>query len=94
LDIKNSIDKTDQSVFTVNKIQREQLKITKPDIFLLKKSRDSIEGRKLKNAYDKNMEVLLRLNGFFIGAIGVNMIMTGIKKVRNWIARYNLKSSW
>lgn len=50
-------------------------------IFLLKKLRDSLEGRKLKTAYDKNMEVLLRLNGFFIGAIGVNMMMTGIKNM-------------
>lgn len=50
-------------------------------IFLLKKTRDSIEREKLKTAYDKNMEVLLRLNGFFIGAIGINMILTGIKKM-------------
>lgn len=50
-------------------------------IFLLKKSRDLVEGRRLKTAYDKNMEVLLRLNGFFIGAIGVDMVMTGIKNM-------------
>lgn len=50
-------------------------------IFLLKKLRDSLEGKKLKTAYDKNMEILLRLNGFFIGAIGINMILTGIKKI-------------
>lgn len=50
-------------------------------IFLLKKVRDSLEGKKLKTAYDKNMEVLLRLNGFFIGAIGINMILTGIKNM-------------
>lgn len=50
-------------------------------IFLLKKVRDSLEGRKLKTAYDKNMEVFLRLNGFFIGAIGINMILTGIKNM-------------
>ena len=49
-------------------------------IFLLKKLRDSLEGKTLKTAFDKNMEVLLRLNGFFIGAIGINMIITGIKK--------------
>lgn len=47
-------------------------------IFFLKKMRDSIEGRKFKTAFDKNMEVLLRLNGFFIGAIGINMILDGI----------------
>jgi len=50
-------------------------------IFLLNKMRDSLEGKKLKTAYDKNMEVLLRLNGFFIGAIGVNMVLTGIKNM-------------
>lgn len=47
-------------------------------IYFLKKMRDSIEGRKFKTAFDKNMEVLLRLNGFFIGAIGINMILDGI----------------
>uniref|UniRef100_UPI003217F5B6 MarC family protein n=1 Tax=uncultured Draconibacterium sp. TaxID=1573823 RepID=UPI003217F5B6 len=50
-------------------------------IYLLKRIRDSLEGKKLKKAYDKNMEVLLRLNGFFIGAIGINMILTGIKNM-------------
>lgn len=50
-------------------------------IYLLKIIRDSLEGRKLKTAYDKNMEVFLRLNGFFIGAIGINMILTGIKNM-------------
>ncbi|HYQ56659.1 MAG TPA: MarC family protein [Draconibacterium sp.] len=50
-------------------------------ILLLKKMRDALEGKRLKTAYDKNMEVLLRLNGFFIGAIGINMILTGIKRM-------------
>jgi len=50
-------------------------------IFLLKKFRDSIEGKKLKTAFDKNMEVLLRLTGFFIGAIGINMVLTGVKNM-------------
>ena len=50
-------------------------------IYLLKKIRDSLEGKRLKTAYDKNMEVLLRLNGFFIGAIGINMILSGIKNM-------------
>lgn len=50
-------------------------------LFLLKKFRDSIEKRKFKQAFDKNMEVLLRLNGFFIGAIGVNMMLTGVKNM-------------
>ncbi|MEQ6122424.1 MarC family protein [Reichenbachiella sp. MALMAid0571] len=50
-------------------------------IYTLKKLRDSIEKRKFKTAFDKNMEVLLRLNGFFIGAIGVNMVITGLKNL-------------
>jgi multiple antibiotic resistance protein len=50
-------------------------------LYVLKKFRDSIEMRKFKKAFDKNMEVLLRLNGFFIGAIGINMVLTGIKNM-------------
>lgn len=50
-------------------------------IFLLKKFRDTIEKKKFKTAFDKNMEVLLRLNGFFIGAIGINMVLMGIKNL-------------
>ncbi|WP_299581477.1 MarC family protein [uncultured Sunxiuqinia sp.] len=50
-------------------------------IFLLKTLRDSIEKKKFKKAFDKNMEVLLRLNGFFIGAIGINMVLVGIKNL-------------
>ncbi|MFO7869246.1 MAG: MarC family protein [Bacteroidales bacterium] len=50
-------------------------------IFMLKKIRDNLEGKKWRTAYDKNMEVLLRLNGFFIGAIGINMVLTGIKNM-------------
>lgn len=47
-------------------------------IMLLKEIRVQIEKRKFRVAFDKNMEVLLRLNGFLVGAIGVNMIVTGI----------------
>lgn len=47
-------------------------------ILFLKYLRDRIEKKKFKVAFDKNMEVLLRLNGFFIGAIGINMIIRGI----------------
>jgi multiple antibiotic resistance protein len=50
-------------------------------IYFLKTFRDALEGRRLKTAYDKNMEVLLRLNGFFIGAIGINMMLTGFKNM-------------
>ncbi len=50
-------------------------------IYILKKIRDSFDGKRLKTAFDKNMEILLRLNGFFIGAIGVNMVLTGIQNM-------------
>ena len=47
-------------------------------ILFLKYLRDRIKEKKFKVAFDKNMEILLRLNGFFIGAIGINMIIHGI----------------
>jgi multiple antibiotic resistance protein len=50
-------------------------------ILVLKKLRDHIEKRKLRIAFDKNMEILLRLNGFFIGAIGINMIIRGLNSL-------------
>lgn len=50
-------------------------------LIALTKFRNSIETKKLKTAFDKNMEVLLRLNGFFIGAIGINMVLTGINNM-------------
>lgn len=43
--------------------------------------RGSIEKKKFKTAFDKNMEVLLRLNGFLIGAIGVDMVLKGISNM-------------
>lgn len=48
-------------------------------ILLIKNLRGSISSRKFRIAFDKNMQILLRLNGFFIGAIGINMILTGVK---------------
>lgn len=48
-------------------------------IIFLKSLRDSIAKTKIKVAFDKNMEVFLRLNGFFVGAIGINMIVTGVQ---------------
>ena len=50
-------------------------------LYGMKKFRDSIEKRKIKNVFDKEMENLLRLNGFFIGAIGIDMILIGIKNL-------------
>lgn len=50
-------------------------------ILILKWFRDSIESKKFRVAFDKNMEILMRLNGFFLGAIGVNMVVTGINNL-------------
>jgi multiple antibiotic resistance protein len=47
-------------------------------IILLKFIRDRIKKKKMKVAFDKNMEILLCLNGFFMGAIGINMIICRI----------------
>lgn len=44
----------------------------------LKEMRSRIKIHKLRVAFDKNMEILLRINGFFVGAIGIDMIATGI----------------
>lgn len=38
-------------------------------------------SNRLQVAFDKNMEMLLRLNGFFVGAIGLNMIITGVNNL-------------
>lgn len=50
-------------------------------IYLLNRFRNAIDKKKYKIAFDKNMEILLRLNGFFIGAIGINMMLTGIQNM-------------
>jgi multiple antibiotic resistance protein len=51
-------------------------------ISILKISKDNIRLKKFQIAFDKNMEILLRLNGFFLGAIGVNMIITGLENLK------------
>lgn len=48
-------------------------------IIFLKYVRETLSKRKMKVAFDKNMEILLRLNGFFVGAIGLNMVVTGVQ---------------
>lgn len=35
----------------------------------------------LRIVFDKTMGLLLRINGFFIGAIGIDLMVDGIKKV-------------
>lgn len=49
-------------------------------IFFLIKIRNLLSP-KFKVAFDKNMEIALRLNGLFVGAIGLNMIITGINNL-------------
>jgi multiple antibiotic resistance protein len=43
--------------------------------------RKKIDKKKMRVAFDKNMAILLRLNGFFIGAIGIEMIVEGVTKL-------------
>ncbi|MBT4376422.1 MarC family protein [archaeon] len=43
--------------------------------------RKKLTQEKFKVAFDKNMGVLLRIMGFFSGAIGVNMVITGIQNL-------------
>jgi multiple antibiotic resistance protein len=47
----------------------------------MKQIRSSMRSKKVQLAFDKNMELLLRINGFFLGAIGIDMIVTGISNV-------------
>lgn len=48
-------------------------------IMALKMLRDSLHKEKFKIAFDKNMGILLRVVGFFIGAIGVSMVVRGLR---------------
>jgi multiple antibiotic resistance protein len=47
----------------------------------LKVVRDNIPRKKIKVAFDKNMEIFLRLTGFFLGAIGINMVIVGVSNL-------------
>ncbi|GAB3204343.1 multiple antibiotic resistance protein [Pontibacter aydingkolensis] len=47
----------------------------------LKNLRRGMRSRKVQVAFDKNMEILLRINGFFLGAIGIDMVVTGIRNL-------------
>lgn len=38
-------------------------------------------SKKLKVAFDKVMGIFLRLSGFFIGAVGLDMVVTGITRL-------------
>lgn len=47
----------------------------------LKELRVRIKNQKFRVAFDKNMEILIRINGFFVGAIGINMILNGVTNI-------------
>jgi len=47
----------------------------------LKFVRDRLKKERLRIAFDKNMEIAVRLNGFFVGAIGIDMMNTGIRNM-------------
>jgi multiple antibiotic resistance protein len=47
----------------------------------LKIFRDNIPKKKIRMVFDHNMEIFLRLNGFFVGAIGINMVKVGIENL-------------
>ncbi len=49
----------------------------------LKFTRDHIVQKRLRIAFDKSMGILLRITGFFVGAIGINMILSGIRLLYN-----------
>jgi len=47
----------------------------------MKSMRSAMRSKTLQIAFDKNMELLLRINGFFLGAIGVDMVVSGISNL-------------
>ncbi|GAA4441663.1 MarC family protein [Pontibacter saemangeumensis] len=47
----------------------------------LKQVRRAMRSQKFQTAFDKIMELLLRINGFFLGAIGVDMVVTGVSNL-------------
>jgi len=47
----------------------------------LKEIRQRITSKKFRIAFDKNMDILTRINGFFVGAIGIDMVVRGIENL-------------
>ncbi len=50
-------------------------------VYLLSLMRKRVLHTDSRRAFDKRLGIFLRLNGFFIGAIGVNMVVTGINNL-------------
>lgn len=44
-------------------------------------ARENIQNKLMKKYFERTINVLVRVNGFFIGAIGVNLLITGIKNI-------------
>jgi multiple antibiotic resistance protein len=47
----------------------------------LKFIRDHLMQKRLRIAFNKSMGILLRITGFFVGAIGIDMILIGIQRL-------------
>ena len=50
-------------------------------LFILVSFRTLINKKHFKTFFDRIMEILLRINGFFVGAIGIDMIVAAIKSM-------------
>lgn len=50
-------------------------------IIILKYIRALIEKKAGRAVFDKNVSLFMRINAFFIGSIGIDMIVTGIKNL-------------
>lgn len=49
-------------------------------VFLLALARHNLR-EELKEVLDKNAEILLRINGFVVGAYGINLVVEGIRNI-------------
>ncbi len=50
-------------------------------VYILSIMRKRLLHEKARMTFDKKLGVFLRLNGFFIGSIGINMVVTGINNL-------------
>ena len=50
-------------------------------IALLKMAKDFLDKKMMKKTFDKYSNILVRINGFIVGAIGVDMIAKGITAI-------------
>ena len=48
-------------------------------IITLKYIRDALGKKRLEIAFDKIMQIMLRINGFLLGAIGIDMVVQGTR---------------